>query len=112
MIRRGEVRWATLPIPDAGRRPVLIISSDAFNASRIGTVLAVVISSRRELGEAPGNVLVDAAETGLTRDAVVVVSQVVTLDRVWVGEAIGVLKPVLMRQVVGGLGLVQGLRAV
>ncbi|MCK5363952.1 MAG: type II toxin-antitoxin system PemK/MazF family toxin [Gammaproteobacteria bacterium] len=111
-MRRGEVRWATLPIPDAARRPVLIISSDAFNASRIGTVLAVVISSQRELSAAPGNVAVGAAETGLPRDGVVVVSQVVTLDRGCVGEVVGMLKQGVMRQVVGGLGLVQGLRAV
>jgi len=108
VIRRGEVRWATFPAPDAPRRPVLIISSDAFNASRIGTVLGVVMSSRLELGEAPGNVVVSAAESGLGRDAVIVVSQVVTLDRAWVEEASGLLKAGVIGKVGRGLGLAQG----
>jgi mRNA interferase MazF len=113
VIRRGEVRWARLPAPvgaDPGPRlPVLIVSSDAFNASRIGTVLAVVVSSRLELAAAPGNVLLPARATGLPRDAVANVAQVVTLDRAWVGEQVGSIAAPLMAAVGRGLQLVAGL---
>ena len=111
MIRRGEVRWARLPNPSVDRRqPVLIVSSDAFNASRIDTVIAAVITSRLELARAPGNVVMAAEESGLARDAVVNVAQVVTLDRKWVGEAVGRVPEGLMRRVVRGLVMVQDLR--
>ena len=110
MIRRGEIRWARLPSPHDARRPVLIVSSDAFNASRIGTVLAVVISSRLELADAPGNVRLPRRATGLDRDAVANVAQVVTLDRHWVEDGIGTLPAAPLREVARGLELVQGLR--
>ena len=59
-MKRGEIWWANLP-PAAGsgpgyRRPVLIVQSNAFNESRISTVLVAVITSNTALGEAPGNV--------------------------------------------------------
>ena len=61
VIRRGEIWWAELPVPrgsePAYRRPVLIIQSDEFNASRIGTVLTVILTSNLEIAAAPGNVL-------------------------------------------------------
>ena len=111
MIRRGEVRWARLPNPSVDRRqPVLIVSSDAFNASRIDTVIAAVITSRLELGRAPGNVLMAAAESGLARDAVVNVAQVVTLDRKWVGEAVGMVPAGVLKRVAQGLALAQDMR--
>jgi mRNA interferase MazF len=112
VIRRGEIRWATFPAPanaHAPRRPVLIVSGDAFNASRIGTVLGVVLSSRLELAAAPGNLLVTAAESGLPRDAVVVVSQVVTLDRRWLGGAVGRLSDRRLAAADHGLALATGL---
>ena len=82
---RGEVWWAELPDPVASepgfRRPIVIVSSNAFNRSRIRTVLAVVLTSNLRLSEAPGNVFLAAAESGLPKDSVANVSQVVTLDK-------------------------------
>ena len=84
-MERGEVWWAELPDPVASepgfRRPVVIVSSNAFNRSRIRTVLAVVLTSNLRLSEAPGNVLLAAAESGLPKDSVANVSQVVTLGQ-------------------------------
>ena len=61
VIRRGEIWWATLPTPSGSepgyRRPVLILQSDEFNRSRIGTVIGVVLTSNIKLAQAPGNVL-------------------------------------------------------
>jgi len=84
-VERGEIWWAELPDPVASepgfRRPVVIVSSNAFNRSRIRTVSAVVLTSNLRLSDAPGNVLLAAAESGLPRDSVANVSQVVTLDK-------------------------------
>lgn len=92
-IHRGEVWWAEPPEPAASepgyRRPVLVVSSDRFNRSRIRTVLAVTLTTNLRLAEAPGNVLVAAEEAGLSRDSVVNVSQVVTVDKEFLAERAG-----------------------
>jgi Growth inhibitor len=73
-MERGEVWWAELPDPVASepgfRRPVVIVSSNAFNRSRIRTVSTVVLTSNLRLSEAPGNVFLAAAESGLPKDSV------------------------------------------
>jgi len=58
VIQRGEIWWASLPEPmrsEPGyRRPVLVIQSDDFNRSRLATVIALVITSKTKLAQAPG----------------------------------------------------------
>jgi mRNA interferase MazF len=113
VIARGEIRWAELGDPVGAapgyRRPMLVVQSDAFNRSRIGTVMAVAITSNLRLVEAPGNVLLPAAESGLPRDSVINVSQVVTLDRGVLGDRVGQLDTPTMRRVDAGLRLVLAL---
>jgi mRNA interferase MazF len=93
VIRRGEIWWAGLPEPSASepgyRRPVAIVQSDDFNRSRIRTVVAVVLTTNLRLEAAPGNVLLTARDTGLPRDSVVNVSQLVTLDKTFLTERVG-----------------------
>jgi mRNA interferase MazF len=61
VIQRGEIWWADLGDPSgsgpAGNRPVLVVQADAFNRSRLGTVIVAVVTSNLALAEAPGNVL-------------------------------------------------------
>ena len=113
MIRRGEVWWAGLPEPAASepgyRRPVLVVSSDEFNGSRIRTVVAAVLTANLRLAAAPGNVLVAAEETGLPRDSVVNVSQVVTVDKSFLAEKAGLVGGRAMLAVEDGLRTVLAL---
>jgi len=113
VIHRGEIWWATLPEPVGSepgyRRPVLIVQSDEFNTSRIATVIAIVLTSNLRLAQAPGNVLLLQKSTGLPKDSVANVSQVVTLDKSFLYEMVGVLSPVLLEQVEDGLRLAMGL---
>jgi mRNA interferase MazF len=107
-IQRGEIWWADLPEPRRSepgyRRPVLVVQADSFNHSRIQTVIVAVITSNTDLADAPGNVLLPAAgSTGLPRDSVVNVSQLLTLDRGFLAEQIGALPPRLQGSVDGGL---------
>jgi mRNA interferase MazF len=85
VIQRGEVWWAPLPPPRGSepgfRRPVLVIQSDEFNRSRIATVIAVVLTSNLKLADAPGNVRLSRRDTGLAKDSVANISQVITLNR-------------------------------
>ena len=107
---RGEIWWADLPDPRGSepgfRRPVLVIQANSFNRSRIQTVIVAVISSNLRLADAPGNVLVPAHASGLARDSVVNVSQLITLDRSFLTEAIGRTSERVMSEVVAGLRLV------
>jgi mRNA interferase MazF len=85
---------------------VLVIQANSFNRSRIQTVIVAVISSNLRLEDAPGNVLVSAHASGLARDSVVNVSQLITLDRSFLTEAIGRISEQVMSEVVAGLRLV------
>lgn len=112
-MRRGEVWWASLGRPvgsGAGyRRPVLVIQSNDFNESAISTVVVALITSNTRLSEAPGNVAINKRESGLARESVVNVSQVVTVDRSLLTDRIGVLAPRRFLLVEQGLRLVLGL---
>lgn len=85
---------------------MLIVQSDAFNRSRIRTVLAIILTSNLRLLDAPGNALLPAKVSGLPTDSVVNVSQIVTLDRSFLMEQVGRVPPSLMARVDAGLKLV------
>jgi len=106
-IQRGEIWWADLPEPRRSepgyRRPVLVVQSNSFNRSRIQTVIVAVITSNTELADAPGNVLLPANLTGLPRDSVVNVSQLLTLDRGFLTGQAGVLSARMQGSVDEGL---------
>jgi mRNA interferase MazF len=112
-VQRGDVWWADLPAPAGSepehRRPMLIVQSDAFNRSAIGTVLCAVITSNLRLAGAPGNVRIAPRESGLPKPSVVNVSQLVTLDRTSLIERVQTLSIRTMEQIDEGLRLVTGL---
>jgi mRNA interferase MazF len=112
-MERGAVWWAELPDPVASypgfRRPVVIIQSNAFNRSRIKTVIAVVLTSNLRLAEAPGNILIPAPDSGLPKDSVANVSQVITVDKCFLSERAGKLPSRVMKELDNGLRLVLSL---
>ncbi|WP_277877197.1 MULTISPECIES: type II toxin-antitoxin system PemK/MazF family toxin [Nostocaceae] len=107
---RGEIWWANLPDPVASepgyRRPVLIIQDDTFNQSRISTVIVAVITSNIQLAAAPGNVLLPREASGLPRDSVVNVSQLLTIDKSFLVERVGALPDFLQEEVDEGLRII------
>ena len=109
-MRRGEIWWGSLPEPTGSgpgfRRPLLIVSANSFNDSRISTVVAAVITSNLRLADAPGNVRLAAKGTGLTKASVVNVSQIITVDKTFLTQRIGRLTPRLLAEVDDGLRLV------
>jgi mRNA interferase MazF len=113
VIKRGDIWWADLPDPVASepgyRRPLLIIQIDDFNRSRINTVVVVVMTTNLRLAEAPGNVMLKSTQTGLPKDSVANVSQVLTIDKSFLSEKAGKLKKLELLKVEFGLRLVLGL---
>ena len=110
IVERGQVWTADLGEPEGSEpgfnRPVLIVQSDAFNRSRLRTVTAVVLSTNVRLVDAPGNVLIPAKSSGLKKDSVANVSQVITIDREFLIELAGRVRGQLLKDVEHGLRLV------
>jgi mRNA interferase MazF len=113
VMRRGDIWWASLPEPQGSepgyRRPVLVVQADDFNRSWIATVVVAVLTSNCALAEAPGNVLLKARRSGLRKDCVVNVSQVVTLDKRFLTKRVKALDRQTMVEVDNGLRLVLSL---
>jgi len=112
VISQGEIWWADLGEPAGSepgfRRPVVVVQSDAFNRSRISTVVCVPLTSNVRWGEAPSNVLLGAKTTGLPKDSVANVSQVVTLDRTALTDRVGKLPEGKLDLVLYGIDVLLG----
>lgn len=112
VIGQGEVWWADLaePIGSAPgyRRPIVVVQSDALNRSLIATVIGVVLTTNHRWATAPGNVRLTARQTGLDRDSVANVSQIVTLDKRQLSECVGKLPKRQLDAIFAGMDVVLG----
>lgn len=114
MIARGSIVWADLGEPRGSRpgkrRPLVVVQSNAFNQSRLATVIAAVVTSNLALAAFPGNTYLPAAVSGLPRDSVVNATALVTVDKAAL-EAVRdePLPAYVMAEIDAGMGLVLGL---
>jgi mRNA interferase MazF len=112
VISQGDVWWADLGEPAGSepgfRRPVVVVQADSFNRSAVRTVVVVPLTSNLRWATAPGNVRLAARTTGIPRDSVANVSQIVTLDRSVLVERVGRLSPARLELVLAGIDTVLG----
>jgi mRNA interferase MazF len=112
VIAQGEIWWADLPSPTGSgpgfRRPVVVLQGDALNRSRLATVICAVLTSNLEWAKAPGNLLLRKRGTGLPKDSVANVSQIVTLDRQLFSDRTGHLSQNQLRALFACLDVVLG----
>ena len=112
VINQGEVWWSDLgePVGSAPgyRRPVLVVQCDAFNQSRIATVVCVPLTSNLKWADSPGNVLLTAAASGLDRDSVANASGVVALDKAQLDERVGKVSRSKLELVLTGIDVILG----
>jgi mRNA interferase MazF len=87
---------------------VVVVQGDALNRSRIATVVCVPLTSNLVWADSPGNVLLSAAATGLAKDSVANVSQVVTLDRSVLTDRAGKLSRAKTELLLSGIDVVLG----
>ena len=109
VIERGEIWWADLSDPIGSSpgfpRPVLIVQSNDFNQSKINTVIIIAISTNLNLARASGNVSLTPKQSGLSKESVVVVSQLLTIDKRLLRDFVGSLSDKKMEQIENGLRL-------
>jgi mRNA interferase MazF len=112
VISQGEVWWADLGEPTGSgpgyRRPVVVVQSDALNQSRISTVVCIPLTSNLKWADAPGNVLLTAKVTGLSKDSVANVSLITAVDRRQLTESIGKLPGRPLELILAGVDVVLG----
>jgi mRNA interferase MazF len=112
VISRGDVWWADLSEPTGSgpgfRRPVVVVQGDALNRSRIATVVCVPLTSNLKWADAPGNVRLAPRFTGLSKESVANVSQIITLDKSLLAEHVGKLPQAKLGLILSGIDLVLG----
>jgi len=112
VIAQGEVWWADLTVPTGSgpgfRRPVVVVQGDSLNRSRVATVVCVPLTGNLRWGDAPGNVLLLARATGLPKDSVANVSQIIALDKSELVERVGKLSRTKTDLVLSGIDVVLG----
>lgn len=112
MISQAEIWWADLGDPAGSapgfRRPVVVIQSDALNHSRIGTVVCIPLTSNLKWADAPGNVRLGAAATGLDRDSVANVSLITAIDKDQLTDRAGALTRRQLDLILAGVDIVLG----
>jgi mRNA interferase MazF len=112
VIAQGEVWWADIREPVGSQpgfvRPVVIVQGDAFNQSGLRTVVCVALTSNLRWVHAPGNVRLAARATGLPKDSVANVSQIMTLDRDALTDRVGRISASQLERVFGGIDIVLG----
>jgi len=112
VISQGEIWWADLPEPAGSgpgfRRPMVVVQSDALNRSRIGTVVCVPLTTNLKWSLAPCNVPLSARLTGLPKNSVANVSQIVTVDRDILTTRVGKLPLSKLELVLSGIAVILG----
>jgi mRNA interferase MazF len=112
VISQGDVFWADLGEPIGSgpglRRPVIVVQGDALNQSALATAVCVPLTSNTRWARAPGNLLLNTKDTGLPKESVANVSQIVALDRDVLLERVGRLPKSKLTLVLNGIDVVLG----
>jgi|SRR5205809_1600097 len=112
VISQGDIVWAEIPVPSGSepgfRRPIVVVQGEAFNRSEIATVVCVPLTSNLRWADAPGNVMLPRKSTGLAKDSVANVSQILTIDREFLGRRVGTISKSDLQSILAGIDIVLG----
>ncbi len=107
VISQGHVWWADIPDPSGSgpgfRRPVVVVQGDAMNRSRIATVVCVPLTSNLKWAGAPGNVSLSARSTGLPKESVANVSQILPLTKSLLEDRAGKVSQAKLDVILSGI---------
>ena len=114
LINQGDIYWIELDEPKGSEpgysHPHVVVQNNVFNASKINTVIVCALSSVLKRAEVPGNVLLEKGEGNLSKQSVVLVSQIFTVDKTQLGEYIGTLSERRIKQIIKGIYLMTEIR--
>jgi mRNA interferase MazF len=106
-IQQGELYWldpvTVATLGSSQRHPYVVIQDDVLNHSRISTTVVCGVTTNLHRAAEPGNVLLNPNEGGLPKQSVVVVSQVMSLDKTHLQNKIGILSRERVHQILDGL---------
>ena len=113
-VKRGEIYYADLsPVvgsEQGGVRPVLIVQNDIGNRHS-PTVIAAAITSQKDKAKLPTHIPVSADSCGLTKDSIVLLEQIRTIDKRRLKDRMGALDNTSMNQINNALQISFGLEA-
>lgn len=110
MVEQGDIYWVDLPEPIGAepgfRHPCVVVQNNAYNFTRLKTVVVCILTSNLRLADMPGNVLLPMNQTGLPRPSVANITQLLTVDRTILEEKVGTISRDSIQHIfVGILGL-------
>ncbi len=109
VIRQGDVYWVDFKTPSGSepgyRHPFVVVQNNIVNSSNINTVIVCLITSNIQRAKAPGNVLLQKKEANLSKQSVVNVSQIFTVDKQQLKEKTGNLSMNRITEILAGIRL-------
>lgn len=107
VIVQGDIFWVDFGKPSRSqpgyRHPHVVVQNNIFNRSRLNTVVVCALTSNLKRAEAPGNVLLEKGEANLSKQSVVNVTQIFTVDKADLVERIGSLSRERVKQILDGI---------
>ncbi len=101
-VKRGDIYYADLsPVvgsEQGGVRPVLIVQNDIGNRYS-PTVIAAAITSQRDKSKLPTHIELSSQACGLSRDSIVLLEQIRSIDKRRLKERMGRLDERAMNQI-------------
>ena len=111
---RGELWWADYGFPfgtEPGyRRPVIILQNDFFNSSKINTTIVIPLSTNILLADVPGNVFIDKKESNLSKDSVILLSQIGVIDKQRLIKKISKINKDIMNKIEDNIAFIIGVK--
>ena len=107
VIVQGDVFWVDFGKVSGSqpgyRHPHVVVQNNLFNRSRLNTAVVCALTSNLKRAKAPGNVLLEKGEANLSKQSVVNVTQIFTVDKADLVEKIGSLSRERVKQVLDGI---------
>lgn len=114
IVKKGDLYFADLsPVigsEQGGVRPVLVVQNNVGNKYS-PTIIVAAVASQKHKAQLPTHVSIDAAGNGLSKNSVVLLEQLRTIDKSRLRERIGTLNQELMPDVNEALGVSLGINA-
>ena len=113
---RGEIWWVDYGIPyrsEPGyRRPVIIMQNNFFNNSKINTTIVVPLSTNILLADVPGNIFINKKDSKLTKDSVILISQIGVIDKERLLEKVSKVNREIMEKIENNIMFILGIKII